>query len=85
MSSTSFRTAPSYRVDLPESSRQSTSEPLELVLQGMSSRPPSDTTPDNTTDLVVQGVQFSKNQIPHGVYESRRPYSPTASDMNLEV
>ena len=98
MSTTSLRSGPSfrenYRVDFPESSRHSTAEPVEAVLQGLSSRPPSN--PDqnpNPMDPEIQGLRFSSNRIPHDIYEPREPrtssskgpYSPTASDMNFEV
>lgn len=70
-----------YRVDLPESSRHSMSEPIEFVNQGMSSWPPS----QSSLETLIQGIHISENQIFHGVYATRRPKSPTASDMNFEI
>ena len=94
MSTASIRFTPSfrepYRVDLPESSRHSSVEPIEAVIQGMSSKPPSNPDHIDPVDPIVQGLQFSPNKIPHGIYEprtssSKGPYSPTASYMNFEV
>ena len=98
MSSASFRTAPShhpYKVEYPESSRQSYSEPPDAIFQGRPSRsysysrPASDEPTDPDQDPIIRGVQYSEQQIPHGIYqarESRRgPYSPTASVMNFEI
>ena len=61
------------------------SEPIEFVNQGMPFRPPSQPTSDPLPETLIQGIRISENQIPHGVYETRRPESPTASDMNFEI
>ena len=74
-----------YRVDLPESSRHSMSEPIESVNQGMPSRPPSQLSPDPLPKTLIQGNHIRENQIPHGVYETRRPESPNTSDMNFTI
>ena len=39
----------------------------------------------NSTEAYVKGIQISDNQIPHGIYDNRRPNSPTASDMQFEI
>ena len=80
-SNTSFRSVPPYRVDLPESSRQS----LDSLIPD---RPPSRTPSDPNEDPMIseiQGIRISNNQIPHGVYTTPTPDSPTASDMNFEI
>lgn len=106
MSCASFRTAPShqpYKVDYPESSRQSYSEPPDAIFQGQPSRsysrPNSNKPQESDQDPIVRGVQYSNQQIPHGVYEppippniystprgsSKGQYSPTASDMDFRI
>ena len=85
MSSTSLRSALSYRVNLCDSSRQSTSEPPESVLQGMPSRPAS----EPSLESIIQEIHIFENQIHHGVYNTSRPLydreSPMISDMNFEI
>ena len=63
-----------YHIDLPTSSRQSMSKP---VIDKNSDK--------NSTEAYVKGIQISNNQIPHGVYDNRRPNSPTASDMQFDI
>lgn len=83
-SNNSFRSIPPYRVDLPESSRQSIDSLLQEIPDRPISRPPSDPQEDPMA-TEIQGIKISNNQIPHGVYRTQPPDNPTASDMNFEI
>lgn len=58
------------------------SDPLESVYQESKNE-------SVKNEDLIRGIHISEKQIPHGIYETntpqnRRPYSPTASDMNFE-